>query len=297
MSIWGGIEAGGTKVVCAVGTGPDDLGKRVRFTTGAPGETLPRIIDFFCDQQRRKGPLKAIGIGSFGPLDADRMSPTFGYITNTPKAGWSNTDFAGPLKKELGIPVGFDTDVNVAALGENRWGAARGLDSFVYLTVGTGIGGGGMINGRLIHGLCHPEMGHIRIPHDFESDPYKGACPFHGDCLEGLASGVALEKRWGRQSEKLRPNHSAWSLEAHYLALGLVNLILALSPERIIMGGGVMQQRHLFPLIRREVQTTLNDYLKIPALRDDIETYIVPPVLGDKAGVLGAIALAQQISA
>jgi fructokinase len=296
MSLWGGIEAGGTKFVCAVGSGPDDLRVEASFPTTTPGETLARAVGFFQQQQEQGGPLKAIGIGAFGPLDPNPASPTFGHITSTPKPGWAHTDFAGTIGRVLGVPVGFDTDVNAAALGEARWGAAQGLDTFVYLTVGTGIGGGGMVGGRLLHGLIHPEMGHILIPHDRDVDPYPGFCPFHGDCLEGLAAGPAIKDRWGQRGEALPAGHPAWPLEARYLALGLVNFICTFSPQRIILGGGVMQQSHLFPLIRREVQERLNGYLKAPAILDQIETYIVPPGLGRRSGVLGAIALARQRS-
>jgi fructokinase len=291
MPLWGGIEAGGTKFVCAVGTGPDDLRAEVRFPTTTPEETFGRAIQFF--QQQKKEPLTAIGIASFGPVDLNPDSPTFGYITDTPKPGWAHTDFAGRIRRALGVPVGFDTDVNVAALGEYRWGAAQGLDTFIYLTIGTGIGGGGMVNGKLIHGLVHPEMGHIRIPHDRGRDPYAGSCPYHGDCLEGLAAGPALEERWGQRGETLPADHPAWPLEADYLAFGLVNIICVLSPQRIIIGGGVMQQPQLFPLVRRRVQELLNNYLPVPAILDHIDDYIVPPGLGDQAGVLGAMALAQ----
>ena len=291
MPSFGGIEAGGTKFVCAVGTGPDDLRAEVRFPTTTPEETIGRAIEFF---QQQTEPLKAIGIASFGPLDPNPASPTFGYITTTPKPGWSHTDLAGAIRRALGVPVAFDTDVNAAALGEHRWGAAQGLDTFIYLTIGTGIGGGGMANGRLIHGLMHPEMGHVRIPHDRGLDPFPGSCPYHGDCLEGLAAGPALEARWGQRGEELPADHPAWLLEAHYLALGLVNFICVLSPQRIIMGGGVMQRRHLFPLVRRKVQELLNEYLPVPTIMEQIDDYIVPPGLGDRSGVLGAIALAQQ---
>jgi len=290
MPLWGGIEAGGTKFVCAVGTGPDDLWAEVRFPSTTPEETIGQAIQFF---QQQKEPLAAIGIASFGPLDPNPDSPTFGYITTTPKPGWAHTDLAGPIRRALGVPVGFDTDVNVAALGEHRWGAAQGLDTFIYLTVGTGIGGGGMVNGKLIHGLMHPEMGHIRIPHDRDRDPYTGFCPYHGDCLEGLAAGPALEGRWGQRGETLPADHPAWLLEADYLAFGLVNIICILSPQRIILGGGVMQQRQLFPLVRRRVRELLNGYIPVPAILDQIDDYIVPPGLGDRSGVLGAIALAQ----
>lgn len=293
MSMWGGIEAGGTKFVCAVGTGPDDLRAETEFPTTTPEETLDRAVSFFRAQDSGE-PLAAIGIASFGPLDPDPNSPTFGHITTTPKPGWSDIDFAGTIRRTLEVPVGFDTDVNVAALGEWRWGAARGLDTFIYVTVGTGIGGGGMAGGRLLHGLLHPEMGHVRIPHDFERDPYPGWCPYHGDCLEGLSNGPAIEERWGQRCETLPPDHPAWALEAHYLALGLANFICVVSPQRIIMGGGVMRQRHLFPLIRAEVRTILNGYIDSPEILEDNDAYIVPPGLGRRSGVLGAIALAQQ---
>jgi len=293
MPLWGGIEAGGTKTVCAIGTGPDDLRAEVRFPTTTPADTIQLVIQFFREQARDE-PLAAVGIASFGPLDLDPQSPRFGYITSTPKPGWAYTDLAGSVGQGLGTPVGFDTDVNAAALGEHQWGAARGLDDFVYLTVGTGIGGGAMVNGRLTHGLSHPEMGHIRIPHDRALDPFDGSCPYHGDCLEGLASGPALEGRWGQPGATLGKDHPAWALEAEYLAFGLVNLICILLPQRIIMGGGIMQQPQIFPLLRRKVQELLNGYLQAPEILDQIDEYIVPPGLGNRAGVLGAIALAQR---
>jgi fructokinase len=293
MPLWGGIEAGGTKTVCAVGTGPDDLREEVRFPTTVPDETIGRAIQFFQQAQQSES-LAAIGIASFGPLDPNLDSPTFGYVTTTPKPGWAHTDFAGPIREELQLPVGFDTDVNGAALAEHRWGAAQGLDSFLYLTIGTGIGGGGMVHGRLIRGVSHPEMGHIRIPHDRKVDPYAGSCPYHGDCLEGLASGPALEGRWGQRAETLAEEHPAWPLEAGYLALGLANLICILLPQRIILGGGIMQQRQLLPLVRGRVQELLNGYLQVPMILDRIDDYIVAPGLGDRSGVLGAIALAKQ---
>ncbi|TET86294.1 MAG: ROK family protein [Anaerolineales bacterium] len=294
MTLWGVIEAGGSKFVCAIGHGPNDIRAEVRFPTTTPGETIGRAIDFFKAQQAIHGPLTAIGIGSFGPLDPDPNSPTFGYITSTPKAGWTNIDFVGRVQHVLAVPIGFDTDVNGAALGEWRWGAAQGLSTFVYLTVGTGIGGGVMVNGCLLHGLIHPELGHIRVPHDRDEDPYNGCCPFHGDCFEGLASGPAISERWDQPAETLVPDHPAWELEAHYIALALANYICTLSPQRIVLGGGVMQQAHLFPMVRQQVQEQLNGYVKSPAILESIDRYIVPPVLGERAGVLGAIALAQQ---
>lgn len=289
--LFGGIEAGGTKFVCAVGTSPDDL-RETRFPTTTPGETINRTIEFF----RTQPPVAVIGIGSFGPIDLHPDSKTWGFITTTPKHGWANIDLAGSIARALDVPVAFDTDVNVAALGEHRWGAAQGLDSFVYLTIGTGIGGGGMMSGKLLHGLIHPEMGHIRLPHNFARDPFPGSCPFHGDCFEGLASGPAIEKRWGRRGEMLPAKHPAWELEAHYIALALVNYICTLSPQRIILGGGVMEQVHLFPTIRREVRQILNDYIQSPEILERIDEYIVPPGLGKRAGVLGALALAERIS-
>ncbi len=287
---YGGIEAGGTKFICAIGTGPDDL-RQVQFPTTTPAGTIDRAIAFFHEQYT---PLAAIGIASFGPIDLNPNSPKYGFITTTPKPGWTNTDLAGAVRRALNVPVGFDTDVNGAALGEYRWGAAQGLDTFIYLTIGTGIGGGGLASGRLLRGLIHPEMGHIRIPHDFARDPFPGACPYHGDCLEGLASGPALEKRWGQRAEALPADHPAWELEAHYLALALVNYICTLSPQRIIIGGGVMEQAQLFPIIRNQVQQLLNGYVQSPEIQERIDEYIVPPGLGECAGVLGAIALAER---
>lgn len=292
MNLYGGIEAGGTKFVCAVGSGPDDIRAETRFATTTPAETIRQALAFF-QAQHQSTPLTAIGIASFGPVDPDPRSPTFGYITTTPKPGWGQTDLVGPLRQALQLPIGFDTDVNGAALGEHRWGAGQGLDTFVYLTVGTGLGGGGMVNGRLIHGLLHPEMGHMLVPHNWEADPYAGYCPYHGDCWEGLTAGPAFEGRWGVRAEQLPVDHPAWGLAAHYLALGLVNLICLLSPQRIIMGGGVMEQTQLFPLIQREVHTLLNGYIQAPRLLEAIDQYIVPPGLGNRAGVLGALALAE----
>ena len=285
MGLFGGIEAGGTKFVCAVGTGPDDLRAVESIATTTPDETIERVAAFFRRQPEQPA---AIGIGSFGPVDLMR-----GVITSTPKPGWRNTPLASRIRDLLGVPVAFDTDVNAAALAEHRWGAARGLDTFIYLTVGTGIGGGAMVGGKLLHGLIHPEMGHIRIPHDLARDPYMGTCPFHGDCLEGLAAGPALERRWGVRGSDLPPEHPAWALEAHYLALGLSSLVCTLSPERIILGGGVMQNDWLFPRVARELQAVLNGYVQAPQVLDQIDQYVVPPLLGGRAGVLGCIALGE----
>ncbi len=294
MPLFGGIEGGGTKFVCAIGTGPEDIRAEARFDTETPDVTLARVQEFFAAKQHL-GPLDSVGIASFGPIDPNPASPYFGYVTTTPKPGWAQTDFAGHVHRMLGVPVGFDTDVNVAALGELRWGAAQGLDTFIYLTVGTGIGGGGMVNGKLIHGMMHPEMGHIRVPHDRAEDPYGGYCTYHGDCLEGLCCGPAIEERWGAPARDLAAEHPAWALEARYLACGLVNLLLPVAPQRIIMGGGVMHQSQLFPMIRSNVQRLLNGYLQVEQVQSGIDQFIVPPGLGDRAGVLGAIALAEDV--
>ncbi|MGB8646924.1 MAG: ROK family protein [Anaerolineae bacterium] len=289
---YGGIEAGGTKFVCAVGTGPDDL-ELTRFPTTTPAETFGQAIEFFKAQASRR-PLAAIGIASFGPVDPNPASPTFGYITSTPKPGWDHANFMGTIKQALGVPVGFDTDVNVAALGEHRWGAAQGLENFIYLTIGTGVGGGGLMNGKLMHGLIHPEMGHIRLPHDWSADPFPGICPYHGDCLEGLACGPAIERRWNARGETLGPDHSAWELEAHYIALALSNFICTLSPERIILGGGVMDQGTVLPMVQSKTHKLLNGYVRAPEIFEHIDQYIVAPALAPRSGVLGAIALAEQ---
>lgn len=289
----GAIEAGGTKFVCAVGTGPDDIRREVSFPTTSPDETIERAIDFLRTVAAEIGPLSAVGIGTFGPVDPRSDSATWGHITTTPKAGWSDTRFAGRVRDALGVPVGFDTDVNAAALGEWLWGAGRGLEALVYVTVGTGIGGGALYEGRLLHGMLHPEVGHLPVPRDAARDSFDGVCPFHGDCLEGLASGPALEARWGRPPHELSPEHVAWELEAEYLAFGCVSIALALSPQRIVLGGGVMAQSHLFPRVRRRFLTHLGGYLCATAAVDP-DTYIVPPGLGSRSGILGALALGKR---
>lgn len=294
MSLFGGIEAGGTKFVCGLGTGPEDL-QITQFPTTLPGPTIERAIHWFREQGGRR--LQAIGIAAFGPLDLHPHSPTFGYITSTPKLAWRNSNFAGAIHEALGVPVGIDTDVNAAVLGESRWGAAVGLSDALYLTVGTGIGGGAMVNGRLLHGMLHPEMGHIRIPHDLARDPYQGSCPYHGDCLEGLACGPAMEARWGVKARELPADHPAWALEADYLALALASWICTLSPKRILLGGGVMQQVQLFDLVRTELAQLLNGYIQTPEILRALDRYVVPPRLGANAGVLGALALAEQACA
>jgi fructokinase len=290
MPLYGAVEAGGTKFVCAVGTGPEDLRDEVRFPTTTPAETLTKALDYFRDAEKRHGRLSAIGIGSFGPVDLDRSSPTWGSITATPKPGWRNTPVASVFAQEFGVPVGFDTDVNGAALSEHRWGAGRGLDDLVYITVGTGIGMGVLSGGHLVHGMLHPEAGHLLVP-KHPRDTFAGVCPFHGACLEGLAAGPALGRRWGVAGNELGPDHEAWDIEAHYLALGLHSLLSVLAPSKIIMGGGVMDQTQLFPLIRAKLAEFNHGYLSHPKLSAD--DYVVPPALGNRAGILGALALAE----
>jgi fructokinase len=287
--IYGGVETGGTWVVCALGTGPDDIVAQETFPTGEPGPTLTRIAAFF-----ERGPRPAaIGIGSFGPVDLDRDSPTWGYVTSTPKPGWAHVAVAPVLGDRLGLPVYFDTDVTTAALGERRWGAARGVDSVCYLTVGTGIGAGLLIDGRPVHGLVHPEAGHLRIPHDRARDPFEGACPAHGDCWEGLAAGGAIRTRWGADPKDLADDHPAWALEAEYIALGVLAIVLVASPRRVVIGGGVMERSGLMDEVRAHLVRLNAGYLDTPLMGDEIDRYVVAPALGDRAGVLGAIALAQ----
>jgi len=294
MKLFGGIEAGGTKFVCAVGTASGKIDKKIVIPTTTPEETITQVIKYFKDIHLNT-PLSAIGIASFGPVDPDPLSPHFGYITSTPKLAWTNYNILGAFKDIFGVPVGFDTDVNGAALGEYRWGAAQGLNTFIYMTVGTGIGAGGMVSGKMIHGLMHPEMGHMRIPHDEQKDSFAGVCPFHGDCLEGLASGVAMMKRWGVNAAlDLPSDHKAWDLEADYLAAALANCVLVLSPQKIIVGGGVMKQPGLLSKVHPRVVALLNGYIKHPAILEHIEKYIVLPGLVDDAGICGAIALAEK---
>lgn len=292
MALYGAIEAGGTKFVCAVATGPDDIQNRVALPTTGPAETLNTVTNYFSEYLAETGQkLDAIGIGCFGPVDLNRSSRTWGHITATPKPGWVNTEIAGYFERAFDVPVGFDTDVNAAALGEYLWGAGKGLNSLVYLTVGTGIGGGAIINGRPLHGLMHPEMGHVLVRHD-KNDPFEGFCPYHRNCLEGLASGRAVDLRWGKHASELPDDHPAWDLEADYLAQGLVNYMLTLSPERIILGGGLMHRKSLYPKIRDKVVEYLNGYLAVDAVLNSIDRYIVAPGLADRSGIAGAIGLA-----
>lgn len=289
-----GVEAGGTKFVCGVGTGPDDLRARTSFPTTTPRETLDRTCAFAREQDAALGGIDAVGVACFGPVDLRPGSDTYGHITSTPKAGWQDVDVVGSLRTALAVPVGFDTDVNGAALAEGRWGAARGLETFVYVTVGTGIGGGGMVGGRLMHGLLHPEMGHLMVRRH-PGDTFAGRCPFHGDCLEGLASGPAIEDRWGRPVADLGPHRGeAVELEAWYLAQLATSLAYVLSPERIVLGGGVLKLSGLLEAVRDRAVGMLSGYLDVPAITEHVDGYVVAPGLGDSAGVLGAIALAEQ---
>jgi len=272
--VYGGVEAGGTNFVCGVGTGPDDL-IREEFATGTPEETISRAGCFFS-----RFPVTAIGVGCFGPIDR-----AAGQITTTPKIAWQQFAIVNALEQVTGVTrIAFDTDVNAAALGEHRWGAAVGISDFLYLTVGTGIGGGAMVNGALLHGQSHPEMGHIQIPHDPIRDPFPGACYAHADCLEGLASGIAIEQRWKRPGRDLPPDHQAWDLEAEYLAQALSVFTCAFAPVKIIVGGGVMHSVQ-YEGLRARLRKLLNGYIANPE--------VVPPALGEDAGVLGAFALAQ----
>lgn len=283
--MYGAIETGGTKFVCGIGNEKGDIIERISVPTTTPEGTLEKAVSFFRGRQ-----ITSVGVGTFGPVDLNAGSDTYGFITSTPKKGWSNFDLLGVLKQSLAIPVHLDTDVNAAALGESVWGAAKGLDSCLYITVGTGIGAGAVVEGRPLKGLSHPEMGHIRLPRH-PDDNFRGSCPYHGDCLEGMASGPAIEVRWGNEAANLTGNQEVWEVESYYLANAVANYILILSPKKVIMGGGVMKQTQLFPLIRTKVQAILNGYVE---LNQKVEDYIVPPGLGDNAGLAGALALAMK---
>ena len=290
--VFGGIEAGGTKFVCMVGNSPERIVDEIRFPTSHPDKTIQKAVDFF-QPYARGGQLAAVGVAAFGPVDLNPDSPTYGYITTTPKPEWGQVDLQPRLRQALNLPIAFDTDVNAAAFGEQYWVEEhRSLDPFIYMTVGTGIGVGVVANGRPLHGLVHPEAGHMSIPHDKQRDPFPGTCPYHGDCLEGLASGPAVAQRWGRAAEALPGDHPAWELEAEYIALALANLICALSPQRIVLGGGVGQHPGLLEKVRSGVQRQLNGYIHSSWIFEKITAYIVPPALGSRSGVLGAIALA-----
>ena len=286
------IEAGGTKFVCAVGTGPNDLREILRIPTTTPTETLAAVVAHLQKAQEIHGPITAIGVGTFGPAGVHRGTEDYGLITTTPKPGWADTNVLGYLKEHFQVPMAFDTDVNSAALGEWKWGAGQGCETVLYLTVGTGIGGGFCINGMPIHGLLHPEMGHIRIPHDLQRDPFPGSCPWHGDCLEGLASGTAMQKRWNLRAEEATANHPAWDLEAHYLGIACANFLCTISPQKIILGGGVMEAPGMLEKVHRETQDSLNGYLRQPLITEIIDQLITLPGLGSRSGLCGGLALA-----
>ncbi len=282
----GALETGGTKMVLAVGNEQGDILDQVSLPTKEPALTVPEIIKYFRDKD-----IKALGVGAFGPVDLSRSSKTYGYITSTPKLAWSNYNIVGALQEALHIPVGFDTDVNAAVLAEATWGSIKGLASGVYITVRTGIGVGVYLDGGLLHGMLHPEAGHILLTKHPE-DNFEGVCPFHKNCLEGLASGPSLEKRYNKNAGALTADSPAWDIEAYYLAQGIAAYILVLSPHRIVLGGGVMNQRQLFPKIRTQVKLLLNGYIRTPQLENP-ENYIVPASLGGRQGIMGCLQLAR----
>lgn len=290
--VYGGIEAGGTKFVCMVGSDPTHVIDETRFPTVYPDETIRQAVMFF-EPYLKRGELAAVGIASFGPLDLNPTSPTYGYITTTPKPNWNQVDLRGRIQKALNLPVAFDTDVNAAAFGEQYWiPENQKMDPFAYMTVGTGIGVGILRKGHPLHGMMHTEIGHAAVPHNLERDPFQGICPYHGDCLEGLASGPAMFKRWGMNAESLPDDHPGWDLEAEYIALALTNLIYFFSPRRIVLGGGVSQHLGFLPAVRSKVLRLLNGYIHSKIILDKIDEFIVSPRLGNQSGVLGAIAMA-----
>jgi fructokinase len=293
----GAIDAGGTKFQCVLARGCEQVLLSQRIQTREPDATLRDVFAFFEDSQATYGGIEAFGIGAFGPLDLDPDSASYGHILSTPKHGWSNADLVGSLQRRFGKPVAIDTDVNAAALGEIERGAGRGLRSLVYVTVGTGVGGGAVIAGSTLRGLMHPEMGHISVHRDRRDHEFPGVCPFHGDCLEGLVCGPAIRERWGVQLDALGPGHEAWSIIGNYLGQLMSNLALMLSCERIVLGGGVMTGGALLPHVRASARGWLNGYLPPAALRGDLQQYIVAPGLGERSGVMGALSLALRLLA
>ncbi len=287
-ALYGGVETGGTWVVCLLGRGPEEIVAQTRFATSSPEATIAEIVAFFAAHETPQ----AIGVGAFGPVGVNVDSPAWGVLGPTPKPGWAGAALGPELRRRTGVPIVLDTDVDAAALGEQRWGAGMGCDNVAYLTVGTGIGAGFVIDGRPMHGLLHPEAGHMRIPHPVDTDPFPGACPYHGDCWEGLASGSAMAARWQQPAAELGDGHRGWELEAGYLATGIANLITVVSPERFIVGGGVFRHPGLIERVRTRVAAVLAGYLDAEALNAGLDRYLVAPGLGDRAGALGAIALA-----
>ena len=280
----GAIEAGGTKFVCAVGDEKGNIVDRIQIPTTVPAETMPKVVEFF-----NQYPIKAIGVGSFGPIDVNPESAAYGHITSTPKPGWRDYPFVQSLKEAFSVPIGFNTDVNAAALGEVTFGAAKGLDSCLYITVGTGIGAGAIVQGKLLQGLSHPEMGHILVRRH-PNDEFRGKCPYHHDCLEGLAAGPAIEERWGAKGDQLVDRMEVWDLEGYYIAQALMQYVLILSPKKIILGGGVMKQKQVFISVYKYLKEFINEYVSMP----DLTEYIVGPGLGDNAGITGSLMLAHQ---
>lgn len=282
----GALEAGGTKMVCAVGNEKGEIFDKISIPTQTPQDSMPKMTAYF-----KENNIEALGIGSFGPIDLHKKSPTYGYITSTPKKPWTDYDIVGNFRKELACPIEFDTDTNAAALGEACFGITKGLDNSMYITIGTGVGVGIFVENRLLHGMLHPEAGHIILARHPE-DTYKGKCPFHANCFEGLAAGPAIEERYGRKAIELADRDDVWEMEAFYIAQALVNYTLTVSPKRIVLGGGVMHQKQLFPLIRQQFKNLLNGYVKTKEL-EDLDTYIVPSVLHDNQGILGCLKLAE----
>jgi fructokinase len=294
--LFGAVEAGGTKFVCAIG---DETGKILieqRFPTTDPQATLGRMIDCLKRESAQLGPLAAIGVGSFGPVELRRDRANYGHILKTPKPLWTDADVLGSIAGEFSCPIAFDTDVNAAALAEHQWGAGRDVDDLVYVTIGTGIGGGALVGGKLVHGLLHPEMGHIHPRRHAADAVFAGHCPFHGDCLVGLACGPAIIARSGRSLDLLGADHPQWDIEADYIGQLCAQLVLTISPRRIVLGGGVMNQARLFPLIRLRLQHWLGGYVDREELQAGIDSFVVPPGLGGQAGVLGALALAVSVT-
>ena len=286
MKLYGALEAGGTKMVCAIGDENGNILERISIPTRTPAETMGPMIDFF----RGKG-IRALGIGCFGPVDLNKNSPTYGYITSTPKLAWQNFPIVAEFEKALDVPVGFDTDVNAAALGEATWGCTKDVENSIYITVGTGVGVGVIIGGKPYHGMMHPEGGHILLGRH-PDDPMVGSgCPFHENCLEGLAAGPSLEKRWGVKGAELTGRKEVWQLEAYYIGQALADYILILSPERIVLGGGVTHQEGLLALIRQETAKQLAGYIRTAATQN-LDSYIVGVSLNDNQGVMGAVKLA-----
>lgn len=293
QALRGAIEAGGTKFVCALGRGPKDTVAEARIPTTTPAETLGAVVEFFAGAQALHGPAASFGVASFGPVDLERRSATWGRLLTTPKAGWSDADLVEPLWSRFGRPVAIDTDVNAAALAEHRWGAGRGLDSVTYVTVGTGIGGGAVVRGRTVAGFLHPEMGHVRVLRDPRDVGFAGTCPFHGDCLEGLACGPAVRARWGASLAELGPAHEAYAILGNYLGQFAATLALVLSTHRIVFGGGVAADGALLPEIRTVAARLLNGYLPLGRAAPSLDDYIVAPGLGGRSGIAGAFLLAE----